>query len=212
MPNKSRLDVFEVGEYVDTELYATLDLIGDDPAKKPRYAWRPFEASQGVAIEESGRRATQADTSLHRPAYMGLPQDWQAYVFGWRASVEGAKAIIESDEVAAWAAATVCVFSYREKPYTRLPLSELLRAPAAVLDEDKKKGPPEKAKTLEWMERLSRGYITLPVLLHCNLQFSVDVSTEDSSTLFALRTLLARGERVLKVRIFLRCYLRRPIR
>ena len=199
--------IFSLLDSRDGELYATFDLTGDGGG---RSCWEPFNVARGAVIEETTRVASRADTSLVKTGDSGLPQDWEALIFGWRAVVEGPKEILESDELAAWAAATSCQLHYNMRPRCTLQLSELLRAPMIPVDDAEKKEA-ELIDAAGWLRNLARGFLTIPIHIRCGLMYGVEVQCGDLKALLALRARLKTIEKSLMVRIYLRGFLKTPI-
>jgi len=187
-----------IEDIIDNEQYSTLEV---HRGRITAHA-EVFEYAIGSVIPSSptGRRADEADTSFFRPPFIGLPQAWAGYVFGWRAAVEGLQT--NDAAVRAWLAATSARLVYREKTYAMLPLSELVRVPAPVIDPEGKPG--------NWPSilNLKPGEITLPLHLQENLSFGVRLQTGDTMVLAALSAALVEP---IKVRVFLRGWWKRPV-
>lgn len=200
--------VVYIADLVDYETYATLEL---HPGHVLQH-WDVFDQARGFPIPSSptNRRATDADSNLTRPGTSGLPMNWAGLIFGWRASVDGAKVDVEGDALARWLAATGAALVYREKIYARLPVSELVRAPAPVIDPEgrvfidadgkiRNEGHP---KTSD----LQPGHIMIPVHLQEDLSFGVRLDLNDATARIATEL----HEPVL-VRFYLRGYWKRPV-
>lgn len=221
--------VIMLRDWTDQELRATFDLTagGQQSVWFPYVYDRsrsddggPYRENARGRIEETGRVATVADFSCPQSGDRGLPHDWEFYAFGWRATVHGPKAVIDSDELAAWLASTSGTLEYNCKSYATLALSDLVASSKPLEGpntegEATREGPPidQPPASLEWLVKMVPGYFGphLPIHFREALQYGVRVVSDDHTTLAALRHVLGRSDAILKVRFHLRGFLCRVV-
>lgn len=215
--------VIMLRDWTDQELRATFDLTPGGAQS----SWLPFTYDRGHdrqnargRIEETGRVATLADFSCPQSGDVGLPHEWEFMAFGWRATVHAPKAILDSDELAAWLASTSGTLEYNQKSYATLALSDLVASSKPLEGpntegEATREGPPAEKPpgTHEWLTKMVPGYFgpLLPVHMRMGLQYGVRVYSDDHTTLSALRALLGRSDTFLKVRVHIRGLLCRTV-
>lgn len=200
--------VVYITDLVDNEVYATFEL---HPGHVAQYG-EVFDYARDLPIPSSPtkRRATLADTNLVKPATSGLPNNWSGFVYGWRASVDGYEADVESDAVARWLAATGATLVYREKTYAQLPVAELVRAPTPIIDPEgrvfidadgriRNEGHPKPSD-------LQSGHVMIPIHIQEGLSFGVRLDLNEAS-----RDLAESLHGPVKVRFYLRGYWQRPV-
>lgn len=223
--------VISLRDWTDQELRATFDLTAGgrqsmwfpfayDRSRQSGDGDGPYRESGRGRIEETGRIATVADFSCPQSGDVGLPRDWEFMAFGWRATVHGPKAVLDSEELASWLASTSGTLEYNHKSYATLALSDLVASSKPLEGpntegEATREGPPVENPpgSREWITKMVPGYFGpfLPIHFRMGLQYGVRVMCDDHTTLAALRSVLGRADTILKVRLHLRGLLCRTI-
>lgn len=196
-------------DYIDGELFCSFDIITAPANHRPD--WRPTNSARGWTLEESGRRVTEAESNLVRPGVNGLPYEWESYLFAWRASVDASARLRGSDELLHFMTAASVSFEYRQKPYAKTTLVDLVSTQplSDQLLKDPAKFDAEVIGALFQGHPLANSFV-LPIHLQANLGFEVIVTPQDREALNRLRSKLGEAER-LTFRVGLRGLHKRPV-
>lgn len=212
MPLPGFPESFNLHDYVDNELFGSVDIVGD-PQRVPadNHTWMPLNNSRGMACDESGRVVTDADSNLVSPGYVGLPHAWEAWLVAWRASVIAPAAVLASEALSAFAASANARFEYGQKMYASLPLAELLKAaPLNDVTFGKLSDQWPDAVTAFFQGTPVIGTFITPIHLQDNRDFNVVLRGDPAATT-ALRETLTAHKATLTIRVFLRGLHKRPV-
>jgi hypothetical protein len=212
MPLPGFPEDFNLHDYVDNELFGSVDIVGD-PQRVPadNRTWMPLSNTYGMACDESGRAVMAADSNLVRPGYSGLPQGWESWLVAWRAALTAPAAVLAADALTAFAASTSARFEYGQKMYASLPLAELLKAaPLNDVTFGKLSDQWPDAVTAFFQGTPVIGTFITPIHLQDNRDFNVVLRGDPAATT-ALRETLTAHKATLTIRVFLRGLHKRPV-
>lgn len=212
MPLPGFPEDFNLHDYVDNELFGSVDIVGN-PQRVPanNYTWTPLNNVRGMACDESGRAVTDADSNLATPGYNGLPQAWESWLVAWRASIAAPAEVLASETLSAFTASAHARFEYRQKTYAALPLVELLKAaPLGDVAFGKLSDQWPDAAAAFFKGTPVIGTFVTPIHLQERCDFGVTIRGNPDATATLRETLLTH-KATLTIRVFLRGLHKRPV-